>query len=490
MSLVDIAVADLRLDGENPRHDPTKGEQKIIAALMADFGHEIIVLAKDIAANGLSPIDPLMVVQDGTTYTVIEGNRRLTAVRLLADPSLAPTPADRTAFAVLAKKVTVPVTSISCHVELSRAAAWHWQELRHRGQADGAGVMPWNPEAINRSFGVTSRTTSNAIRLADAIKVAYPKNKDLLADLAAVMKTNSSTLGRLIGDTKFREGLGIVLKPFGSHYSSADLEPVLMRLLADWTGPHRMKVKDVYDQDQKVAYLGQLAPLLPAGAQRHPQASPLKPVKTAPPPLPPRVAAPTAAAPAAPTGTPPSAPPTTPGTAAPSAPLAAAPIAPTPPAKPTPAGPRHLFEGVRLPKFGVRVQNVLGEVQDLDVDRKPNASAVLMRVLIDLAVEEVFDRNSWSKMHPLPAGTPADKKPKDKFLVEMVRECLDHLDPSGKDKKWKVVRVELDKPHGLFAMSTLNAYTHDWKFNPIPKDLRLTSANYAEFLAALDGLLP
>jgi hypothetical protein len=473
MNLIDIAVADLRLDGENPRHDPTKGQQKIVAALMADLGPKITALAEDIADNGLSPIDPPMVVKNGPIYTMIEGNRRLTAIRLLTNPSLAPRPADVATFTALVKKMTAPINVISCYVAPSRAAARHWQELRHRGHAGGRGVIPWDPEAINRFFGATSNTTAKAILLADAIKAAYPLNTALLADLDAVMKGNSSTLGRLMSDPKFRDGLGIVLKPaFGSHYSSADLEPVLMRVLADLIGPNKKKVADFYYQTQRAAYVKGLAAILPGPAQRQAHASALSPLATTPPPLPAPVAA---------------APPIAPPGPVPTAPTAAAPAVPTSPVKPTPAGPRYLFEGVRLPKFGVRVQNVLGEIQDLDVDRKANASAVLMRVVINLAVVEVFDKNTWPKTQPPKAP---GKPPTEKTLAELVRECLNHLDPSGKDKKWTVVRVGVSDPNGLFAMSTLNAYLHDPLFNPIPKDLRLTSANYSGFLAALDSLLP
>ena len=47
-------------------------------------------MAKDIAAYGLSPIDITAVVKkEGTDHcTVIEGNRRLAAIRLLENPSV------------------------------------------------------------------------------------------------------------------------------------------------------------------------------------------------------------------------------------------------------------------------------------------------------------------------------------------------------------------------------------------------------------------
>jgi hypothetical protein len=155
-------------------------------------------------------------------------------------------------------------------------------------------------------------------------------------------------------------------------------------------------------------------------------------------------------------------------------------------ATPTPVGPRHLFEGIRLSKFSVRVQNVLGEIQRLDVDAYPNASAVLMRVVINLAVVEVFEKNTWPMTHP--AAGPG-KQPKDKSLAEMVRECLTYLDPSGKDKKWSSVRNGLTEPNGMLATSTLNAWLHNPHFNPVPSYLRPTAANYSNFLAALDTLV-
>ena len=482
MNLIDIAVADLRLDGENPRHDPTKGEQKIVAALLADGGgkggDKIVRLGTDIAAHGLSPIDPLMVIKDRSAYTVLEGNRRLTAVRLLTNPKLTSDPGYASAFSALAKRMAAPITQITCHVVATRAEAIHWQELRHGGEAKGRGVVPWDPPAKARFFPATRGQTANAVLLADALKAAYPLNTAMLADLKWVMKNNSSTVGRLLGDRGFRNRLGVVLKPkLAAHYSSADLELVFMKIMTDLNGT--VTVSDLHNGTQREAYLAGLAAVLPDLAKRQAHASALVTLHSSPPPLP--VPAPTTPPPAAPTGAAPTPMP---------APVPTAPgVTPVPlpvKATPTPVGPRHLFEGIRLSKFSVRVQNVLGEIQRLEVDAYPNASAVLMRVVINLAVVEVFEKNTWPMTHPV-AGP--GKQPKDKSLAEMVRECLTYLDPSGKDKKWTSVRNGLNEPNGMLATSTLNAWLHDPHFNPVPSYLRPTAANYSTFLAALDTLV-
>ncbi len=48
MAIQTIRVEKLRLDGENPRHPETHGEQLIIAALLAEVGPKIVALAEDI----------------------------------------------------------------------------------------------------------------------------------------------------------------------------------------------------------------------------------------------------------------------------------------------------------------------------------------------------------------------------------------------------------------------------------------------------------
>lgn len=122
MGLIDIPVTDLRLDGANPRHDPTMGEQKIVAALMADFGPKIVQLADDIATNGLGPIDPPMVVKDGRGLHRLGGQSPADCGEVARQPSLTTDPANVAQFTALGKRMPAPITEI-CYVAPNRAAA-------------------------------------------------------------------------------------------------------------------------------------------------------------------------------------------------------------------------------------------------------------------------------------------------------------------------------------------------------------------------------
>lgn len=91
--IIYIPIADLEYDKENPRlpHSvvDSKNESDVIDWMLKDAS--IIELMGSIGEKGFFPAEPLLVVKKGTTnkYTVIEGNRRLTAVKLLNDPGLA-----------------------------------------------------------------------------------------------------------------------------------------------------------------------------------------------------------------------------------------------------------------------------------------------------------------------------------------------------------------------------------------------------------------
>jgi hypothetical protein len=124
--------------------------------------------------------------------------------------------------------------------------------------------------------------------------------------------------------------------------------------------------------------------------------------------------------------------------------------------------------------LGVRVDAVLKELQQLDVNRYPNAAAVLIRVVIELAVAQVFDIKNW--------------KPPAEFRAR-VKHCLTKIDPTNKDRKYQAVRAGLQDGTSVLAVGTLHAFVHNPHFNPTAADLRNIAANYSHFLAALDSLV-
>lgn len=84
-----VDVDRLFLDTKNPRlAEYTLGEKPTQPELLKILWQKMAVdeLAMSIAARGYFPHEPLFVEEDGDRLVVIEGNRRLAAVKLLLDP--------------------------------------------------------------------------------------------------------------------------------------------------------------------------------------------------------------------------------------------------------------------------------------------------------------------------------------------------------------------------------------------------------------------
>lgn len=206
MSKVDmqeINVLDIYLDPENPRHESTKEQDKIIELLLTE---QVLPLAKDIAKNGTNPLELMGVFKDDSgRYIALEGNRRLCALTLLNDPNLAPSNYKKQ-FQELSKEHSIPST-ISAVVFESRESANIWLERRHTGQQGGIGVKDWNPSQQTRFNTRNQRADDNALALG---LIDYASKQGLISE--PDVKKRLTTATRYLGNPFFRKTLGIVSK--------------------------------------------------------------------------------------------------------------------------------------------------------------------------------------------------------------------------------------------------------------------------------------
>ena len=103
-----VPVESLALDHRNPRlvgKTQFDTELEIIAQLFRS--DDLSELLQSIAANGYLDIEPLIVLEAGGRLKVLEGNRRLAAIRLLREPELA-------ARASKAGRIKIAVPDIPC----------------------------------------------------------------------------------------------------------------------------------------------------------------------------------------------------------------------------------------------------------------------------------------------------------------------------------------------------------------------------------------
>jgi len=127
-------------------------------AIAREQGAKLIHLARSIVELGsLDPSAlPIVIERPGVKsgYWVLEGNRRVLALKLLDHPALGEgILGDQELRAI--KKLSEefaksPFTSVPCVVAPDRESARPWIKLRHTGENKGAGTVPWNSEQSAR----------------------------------------------------------------------------------------------------------------------------------------------------------------------------------------------------------------------------------------------------------------------------------------------------------------------------------------------------
>lgn len=420
-----IPIGQLLLDTANPRHEPVSSQREAIQSLIAAERQKLVVLANDIIENGISPIDLLLVIPQGKDrYKVVEGNRRLAAIRMIGNPDLA----EGTPIAAQIKRVAArgeAPNQVECAIVSSRDDATHWMELRHGGEAGGAAVVRWNTLAANRFSHRPGSQAAKAITFLEAVEEGYPKNEVVKSLVTEVASKRLTTLGRLVADPAFRDRVGMTESDghLMFEFAADALEDFFEHVLGDLAGD--IGVSQLKSKDQRAKYLRK-TPKPDQGAKlSEPQSLTAK--------------------------------------------LATKPKKPKP--KPKPTRPAKPFKELSLANLGGKTQAVLDELRKLDVDKCPNTVAILTRVILEFTVE----------------GFAEEKKlPLAKDLKGRVRQCLQKIDPTNKAADFQAVRTGLADGHSIYAVRTLHGFVHNAFYSADGNTVRNIASNLEPFLQALN----
>lgn len=142
-----LSVASVHLDARNPRLGReylARAPREIIQYL---FDHDkALDVAQSIAARGYFPNEPLLAVKENGRYVVVEGNRRLAALKALKEPGLL-SPKFERQISRLAKQISDPRDMMSVPVTLAPSRRATDQQIA--GRHIGMPVLAW--EAENRA---------------------------------------------------------------------------------------------------------------------------------------------------------------------------------------------------------------------------------------------------------------------------------------------------------------------------------------------------
>ena len=426
-SVGEVAIADIQLDQANPRFGWLESQADCIEIMFEEYGDYIITIATHIAKHGLSP-DPVVVLNDGKTWVVKEGNRRVVALKALNNPNEAPDNRRATFHSI---KQSAASGNIPTKVECLTAPDDVVQEyvaLRHLGAQGGAGLVVWDPRGQENYR--TSRGQKLSYPQASAIS-KYLEGKGI----AAAKKVPLSNLQRIIQSKLTAEHLGLSWEKDKPKFEDEKWAlNVLKEVCLDFSERGK-RVKDIYTAEKIEEYLVELLsrPVI--------QGTPKKTKATPQPP--------------APSPTP----------------------APTGGRKPKPAWDRPGIFPRRKIHFSVpdteaKVKNILGELADLKVIDAPISVGVLLRALIEISVQHYIKKNKI-----------ACATPKDKELKNQIVHAANHMHTHNLiDNNYKKSLGKMGNSEEVLSVSTLHDWVHNPKITPSAQSLCIFWDNIEPFI--------
>ncbi|MEZ4297018.1 MAG: hypothetical protein R3B70_18780 [Polyangiaceae bacterium] len=382
-----VAVTSLQLDPSNPRLPPSakvRTQRELIHELV--HSENVVQLAKEIAEQGFWPVDKLIVFEDGDGKTyALEGNRRLTALKLLLNPDLAPgtlqrrfknfqanidtdklkrvpvllAPTREAANSILLRKHTLPNTQPWGVLMQAR--------FYRRLVRDGMSV-----EDLSREYGVSASEVSSSLRL-DAM-YAIACSVQLPDDIRAIVQNsrlfNASLLERIIDTPKARELLRIEFDALGAPIVAME-KIAFERAYAGIISAIATKEVDTRELNSATQIVDFVRNCVPVASTSSPEPSSPhvfsidEPTEASSPPDP---------TPAKPTPKQPS------------------------PKKP-PSSATLVPKSVTCTASNARIKEVFAELKRIRVDDFPNATGLLLRALLDLSLGHYMEKSG--KIEPI-----------------------------------------------------------------------------------------
>jgi len=434
-----LKVEELVLDTNNPRVETSKSQHEEIQRLLDDQGDDLLSLAEDILENGLSPIERLLVMQDKDDpekFAVLEGNRRLLALKIMVNPSLlGGLEVDsklKKQFEEAASefKNKPTVHAVDCYAVDTRDQARHWILLRHTGANDGAGVVDWTAVASARFRG--EDPALQALEFVSKFGHLSPEEKAQIGRRDFPI----STLDRLLNSKAVRERLGFDVKKqkLTTGLPPEEFIKALRRIVLD-LGSKRVRVGRVMNTESQINYIEKdfsaddRPDLSKAGAHK-----PVEDIVEADFKKKPESAKPQRRR-----------------SSDPSDRMTLAPRSP------------------RLSVSNAKIAEIYKECQRLRTGEFPHACAVLLRVFLELSVDHCLTAAKVSLQFKDPnSGRMVHKK-----LLQKVKEAIAHLIKSGaSERDFKALLHGLNDDKSPLNIDLLHLYVHNRFYTPGERELR------------------
>jgi predicted transcriptional regulator len=451
----ELKITGLKLDPQNPRipqADEPLSQMELIAELVNH--DDVFDLAKKISQQGFYPTETLVAVREEGSLWVVEGNRRLAALKLLHNADLAPA-AQVARFKRLREHgLPTPISKARIVLAPSRDAAAPLIMSRHTGSE----IEKWTPimqarfyesllerkmtvKDLADAYGGTQTDVMRYLRTGKIYRLARSlelpeKVRKLVDDPRAFPITN---LTRLTETDKVQEFLG--LKPdskdiFQIVVAPEEFKKAFKKMVTDVA--EEIVTSRTHNTGKEIdVYLRSFGPLRPNRKQ------------TA------TVAADEVIG-------------------VPDVPKRQKPTLATKPASPT-----ILPQGLRCQLDIARINELFRELHQLKLAKFPNASVIMLRSLLDMATSHYFDTNGHTKLlkdRLNKKGTsprPPNWHPSlDQMFKYMLDDASVPLNPTAR----KVLAKLVSNPQSPLSLESMNGFVHNRYSTPTESELRSLSS--------------
>ena len=442
-----IKLNDVLVNTENFRFEPVAGQKDAIDKMIMDQEERLINLAQHIVENGLDPSVKILVSpsnHDKSKYNVLDGNRRVTAMKLVNTPDLI----DIDGQAALKKKfkklhetyIGKMISEIECVVFENPDDANPWIRLKHTGANDGIGSSGWNSQQIDRFNEKVTGKPSMSLQIIKLLKSSPDTPTDVKDGLGDLKTTN---LERLVSDPSVREFLGIEVND-GLIQSQVDKKEVmkgLIQITKDLLQPG-FNVKKIYTKEDRRDYIKSFG----KASVPNTQSMASKPWH-----------------------------------AGDQGGKSQAKKKSNSGKKINPTERKNLIpKSCAMTISNPKVNLIFHELKKLDAFAYTNAVAVLLRVFVESSIDCYRDEHRLKK-----GASSAGEKSAN--LLQKVSQVADKLEASGHVDSTisRGIKKAAKDGNGILGIETLHAYVHNNKLTPIAKDLLTAWDNLESFMEAV-----
>lgn len=432
MAHLQLTIDDLALDGDNPRIPHAESQRQALQKILDDQQGKLAVLSESIAEKGLNPMDRFLVIRvsrNRPEFVVLEGNRRVAALRILVNPavlsSLNVTLSLRKRLESIAAGFDrTKIEPIDCFEVESRAEGNYWLQLRHTGENDGQGIVGWSSLAQSRFT-----RKDPALQAMEFVKERgglEPEESDSIGENFPI-----TTLQRLLSSPDVRKRIGLEVRD-GRLYTNLpghEIIKPLRRMVLD-LGSKRVRVGQLMTKAQQVKYVDSFDEASRPDLSKLADERPIEAIESVE--IERRVR-------------------TTRSRRA-----------------QDPSDRSVLIPKVcKMSVTDNRIAEIYNELRRIPLDRCPNACAVLFRVFLELSIDHYMKQHHIDLDIRTKGGHSVGKSLRDK-----VTDTVNHLIASGANKKDFTALIRgISNPRSPLSVDLLHAYVHNSYATPSKHDL-------------------